>query len=116
MMLGNFMNREFLEYVTSDPCVLEFPTVVVYLIIMFAIMVKYSISQLINQAFNVMFRARTGQTLTRTSQRYDSWSAAIDGSKFNTDHQHTANKCQTVKKNLSPDALPIFSYKNCVHT
>ena len=33
-----------------------------------------------NQSFNVMFHASMGQTtLTRTSQRHDLWSAAIDG-------------------------------------
>ena len=47
-------------------------------------LIKSAASRLsINQSFNVMFHASTGQTLTRTSQRHDSRSGAIDGSKFN---------------------------------
>ena len=67
-------------------------------------------NQSISQSFNAMFHASTGQTLTRTSQRHDSRSAAFDGSKFNLlNHQHTANKWQT-EKNLRPDALPVGGY------
>ena len=39
-------------------------------------------NQSLNQSFNVIFHACTGQTHTRTSRRHNSWSAASDGSKL----------------------------------
>ena len=69
-----------------------------------------------------MFHASKGQTLTRTSQRHDTRSAATDGSKFNLFNSFSthsfqavtinkANKWQSEEKNLRPDALPVGNRK-----
>ena len=62
-----------------------------------------------------MFHAGTGQTLTRTSQRHDSRSAAIDGSKLNLCESitltiNTQQISDKQKKNLRPDALLVGGY------
>ena len=60
-------------------------------------------NQSINQSFNVIFHASTGQTHTRTSRRHYSWSAASNGSKLN------------LFKSFSTYSFQVFHLSVCQH-
>ena len=66
-------------------------------------------TQSTNQSFNVMFHANTGQTLTRTSRRPNSRSAAIDRSKFNHFNSLSTHSFQVFLPRTLP-TLPVTSY------